>query len=137
MTTIVVYYSYSGQTKKIAEKTAAKESADIAPITDVRRPNKLKAYTLGCFAAIRGKAWKIKPLDKKLASYERIILLSPVWASSTPPAVNALLELLPDGKKIAVIMVSAGGKSECESRLKAIIEAKNCKLESFQDIKGK
>jgi len=136
MKTIVIYYSYSGHTKKIAKELAAKESADIAEIKDIKRPGKLKAYILGCFAAMRGKAWPVKPLDADLSEYDRLILLAPIWAGNPPPAFNAMMELLPNGKTVAVKMVSASGKSSCKDRLETVIKAKDCILESFEDIKA-
>ena len=136
MKTAVIYYSYSGHTRKIAEELAAKESADIAEIKDVKRPGKLKAYVSGCFAAMRGKAWPIQPLDTDLSEYDRLILLAPIWAGNPPPAFNAMLEQLPNGKTVAVKMISGSGKSGCKDRLEAAIKAKDCVFESYEDIKA-
>jgi len=136
MKTLVLFYSYSGSTKAIAEALAAAESADLCEVKDVRRPGKLKAYTAGVLASIRGKAWPVKPFSADLAEYDRIILLSPVWASNPPPAVVAAFERLPQGKTVAVKMVSASGKSECMARAEAWVELKGGVLESFEDIKA-
>ena len=135
MKPLTIYYSYTGHTKALAEETATKESADLAEIKDRRRPGKVKAYSLGIIAAIRGKAWPIEPPRIDLGGYERIILLAPVWAGNPAPAVNALLETLPGGRSVSVIMVSGSGKSECRERLEARIKAKGCVLESFEDVK--
>jgi flavodoxin len=136
MKTLVMYYSYSGHTKKIAEALAAKEPADIVEIKEAKRPGVFKAYTAGCVAALRGKGWPISPLGADLAAYGRLALLSPIWANNPPPFVNAALELLPEGKTVSIKMVSASGKSNCRKRLEAALDAKNCKLESFEDIKS-
>ena len=136
MKTLVIFYSYSGRTKAIAEALAAKESADISEVLDTFRPGILKAYTAGIIAAIRGKAWPFEALDADLYEYDRLILLAPVWADNPPPAFNAMLELLPAGKTVSVKMVSASGKSNCKERLEAAIKAKGCTLESFEDIKA-
>ena len=124
MKTIVIYYSYSGHSKAIAEKIATEESADIVEIEDVKKPGKAKAYSAGCLAAMQGKAWPVKPVEVDLAAYDRLVLLSPVWAGNPPPAVNALLEILPEGKKVSVRMVSAGGSSACRKRIETVIQAK-------------
>lgn len=136
MKTLVLFYSYSGHTKAIAQELATKEGADIAEIKDIRRPGKLKAYTAGIVASIRGKAWPIQPPAVDWTAYNRVILLAPVWADNPPPAVNAMLNLLPEAKTVAVKMVSASGKSGCKERLEAIIKAKGGSIEAFEDIKG-
>ena len=136
MKTLILFYSYSGHTEKIAKALAEKESAGMAQIESVKRPGRFRAYTAGCVAAMRGKAWPIRPLDVNFEEYSRLILLSPVWASSPPPAVHAFLEQLPEGKIIDVKMVSASGKSKCGERLEAVIKSKGGRLESFEDIKA-
>jgi flavodoxin len=136
MKTLVIFYSYTGKTKRLAEELAAKETADIAEILDERKPGKIRAYVAGCFAAIQGKTWPIKPLSTDLPAYDRLILLAPVWAGNPPPAFNAALKQLPDNKTIAVKMVSASGESACRERIESICQAKGCTVESFEDIKA-
>ena len=136
MKTLVLYYSYTGHTKKLAEGLAAKESVDIAEIKAVKRPGVLKAFTAGCFAALGGRSWPIQPLDTNMAAYDRLILLIPVWAGNPPPAINALLEQLPEGKSIDIKMVSASGESKCRERLEAAIKSKGSTLKSFENVKA-
>ena len=136
MNTLVIFYSYSGKTKAIAEALAAKESGNIAEIKDVSRPGKLKAYTAGIISSIRGKAWPIQPLDIDFTDYSRIILLSPIWAGNPPPAVNGFLEILPTGKSVVAKMVSMSGESNCKERVEAVIAAKGSIPESYEDIKA-
>ena len=109
----------------------------MAEIKAVKRPRKFKAYTAGCFAALSGKSWPIQPLDTDMAAYDRLILLIPVWAGNPPPFVNNALEQLPEGKTVAVKMVSASGESNCKNKIEAKIKAKGGTLESFEDIKAK
>lgn len=136
MKTLVIYYSYSGHTKTIAEKTAADESADIVEIQDAKYPGKLKAYFAGCLAALRGKAWPIAPLGTDLTPYDHLILLSPIWAGNTPPAFNAFLSILPEGKTVFVKLVSGSGKSSCQKRIEDAVKAKKCTSKGFEDIKA-
>ena len=136
MNTLVLFYSYSGHTKTIAQDLAEKESCEIAEIKDVRRPGKLKAYTAGIIASIRGKEWAIQPLSIDLDAYDRVILLAPIWAGNPPPAFNAALSQLSAGKTVALKMVSGSGKSGCKERLETAITAKGSTLESFDDIKA-
>ena len=136
MNTLVLFYSYSGKTKAVAEELAQKESAAIVEIKDAKRPGIFKAFTAGCPSAMKGKSWAIQPLAVNLAEYARLILLAPIWASNPPPAFNAILDQLPSGKTVAVKMVSASGKSKCRERLDAVIQSRGSILESFEDIKA-
>lgn len=136
MKTLVIYYSYTGNAKRIANDYARKGAADIAEIKDAQRPGKLKAYTLGCFAAMRGKQWPIQPLEVDRKVYDRFIVFSPVWAGNPPPAVHAMLESIPKGKTVSIKMVSASGHSKCKERLEAVIKARGCKMDGFEDIKA-
>ena len=136
MNHLIVYYSFSGKTKKISEEMAKKESADTFEIKDIKRLGKLKAYTAGIVASIKGKVWQIKPPDIDISKYDKITMLAPVWADNPPPAFNAMLEYLPTGKPISIIMVSASGKSNCKDRIESVVKSKGCILESFKDVKA-
>jgi len=136
MKTLILYYSYSGHTKAVAGELASKESAKIMEVKDKKRLGKLKAYTAGIIASIRGKAWPIQPIDADFTEYDRLVILAPIWASNAPPAFNALLEQIPSGKTVDIKMVSASGESQCKERIEAIIKGKGSVLESFEDIKA-
>ena len=136
MKTLILFYSYSGKTKAIAERLAAAEAADIKEIKDAKPLGKLKAYTAGIIAAGSGKAWQIKPLEVNLEGYDNLILLAPIWAGNPAPAFNSVLGLLPKGKTVAVKMVSMSGKSSCRERLEAAIKSRGSIMKSFEDIKA-
>jgi flavodoxin len=53
MSKLIVYYSYSGHTKAVAESLAAEEAADILEIKDLKRRGKFRAYTAGIIASAR------------------------------------------------------------------------------------
>ena len=135
MATLVLFYSYSGKTRSIAQEFAAKESAGIAEIEDVRRPGKLKAYIGGILAVIRGKAWPMRPLEVDWTAYDHVILLTPVWADNPPPVVLSALKQFPEGKTVAVKMVSMSGNSDCKERIETIIKSRGSILEGIENIK--
>ena len=136
MKTLIIYYSFSGRTRAIAKELAAKESADIVEIKDVKHLGRLKAYTAGIVASVRGKAWPIQPMGANFALYDRLILLAPIWANNPPPAFNAMLVRLPAGKTVSVKMVSMSGRSNCKDRLEKVIRTKGSIMDSFENIKA-
>ncbi|MDR0839534.1 MAG: hypothetical protein LBN99_07865 [Oscillospiraceae bacterium] len=135
MKTAVIYYSYGGNTRAVAEGLAESEGAELIEIKDKRRPSKARAYSAGCLGAIRGSAWASQPLGSDLADFEKLIFCSPIWASNVPPVVNVVLKALPSGKIVAFRLVSASGKSECSERLGALVAAAGSTLEGIEDVK--
>lgn len=93
MKSIVIYYSYGGNTRRIAEMIQKETGSDIAEIETV------KPYT-GSYNDVvnQGKREidsgfmpEIKPLSVNLDDYDTIILGSPVWWYTFAPAVHTFL----------------------------------------------
>jgi len=138
MKTIILYYSFSGKTKALAAQKAKELEADIEEITEEKRQSMLGAFFAGVPKAIKRKTVKIKPIASELSAYEKIIIMAPVWASHPAPAFNNIVELIPSGKKIEVIMVSAGGGTKkTEQKTKELFTSRSCEVTSYTDITAK
>jgi flavodoxin len=136
MKTLVLFYSFSGNTKKIAAQKAAETGADIEEIIETKRMFVLKAYTVGAYRAIKRKKAEIQPIKSQLNSYEKIIIMAPVWAGKPAPAFNSIIEQLPTGKKIELVMVSASSGTEGSAEeTKNFIAARGCEVTDYVDIK--
>jgi len=136
MKTLILFYSFSGSTRKIAAKKAAEIKADIEEIIETKKMSVLKAYTIGGFKALSRKKVNIQPIKSQLNNYEKIILMFPVWASNPAPAFNNIVEQLPSGKQIELVMVSAAsGTSRTASVTKKLITARGCEVTNYTDIK--
>jgi len=136
MSTLIIYYSFSGNTERLATKLAAEQSAKLVQLKDQKKTGKLKAFLVGCPKAIMGKSWPVQPLKADVSAYDRVILMAPVWASNVPPAVNSLWDMLPAGTALEVKLVSGSGKSECRERLEKNLKAKGCRLVGLEDIRA-
>lgn len=134
MKQLILYYSYTGNTKAYAQELAATLGADLCQVQEVKRKGTLAAYTAGCIQAMGCKQVPIKPLEAELAGYDRIILAAPVWASRQAPAINSAIGLLPAGKEVALHLVSAsgGGKSD---KMQALVEQRGCTVTEVKLIK--
>jgi flavodoxin len=135
--TVVLYYSYTGHTAKLAETIAENADIDICEIKDQKRPGALKAFTIGCLKAMQMKPTPIESPEVDLTSYERIVILTPVWAGHPAPAALNAFDLLPSGKKVEVYMVSASGKSSAKAKIEALVAAKECELLKYENIAEK
>lgn len=137
MKTLVIFYSYTGSTEKLAQNIASKASADIIEVKDQVKPSKFAAYTLGCFKAMRMKPSDIEPFEADLSAYEKIILMSPVWAGRIAPPLVRVFEMLPPGRALEVIAVSASGKSRAKDDVSALLNSRGCKSVRYKDVKAR
>ena len=136
MKSIVLYYSYTGNTKKVAEKLAKTQGADLVEIKTVKRKGRFLTYLVDCPRAMRHKSVPIQPLAVNLSDYEMITMASPIWASNPAPAFNAAVKLLPKGKHIQVVMVSASGSSKkCEPEIRKMIHHQGCSMVGYKNVK--
>jgi Flavodoxins len=137
MKTLVIYYSYTGNAKKIAEDLAKKESADILEVKEKNTRSKFNAYVFGSFAAMRQKQVQLQPFNSDFSKYDKLIIVMPIWAGHPAPAMSNIINLLPKNKKIALIMTSGSGNSKGSSeKTKALIKAKGCNVIKYEDRKA-
>jgi hypothetical protein len=78
---------------------------------------------------------KIQPLEADLRAFDRIIIGCPVWASCPAPAFNSIVELLPEGKEVEVVLVQAGSDPrESDEGTRTQIEARGCTLTGIRTV---
>ena len=89
MKTAIVYYSMSGNTKYVADKIEEKLNADLIRIEPVKAyPDQgAKKFIWGGKSAVMGEKPKLQPYEFNAEQYDRIIIGTPVWASSFAPPI--------------------------------------------------
>ncbi len=122
MSTLVVYFSFEGNTKFIAEKIAETISADIVELkTSKKYPAEgFGKYFWGGKSVIFGEKPKLINKRIDLKRYDVIIIGTPVWAGSfTPPIKSFISQYKIQGKRIALFACHGGGGAEkCFEKLK-------------------
>lgn len=122
MRTLVVYFSFDGNTKFIAEKIAESLSADIIELkTSKKYPTEgFRKYFWGGKSVIFGEKPKLTNERIDLDLYETIIIGTPVWAASfAPPIKSFISQYKIQGKRIALFASHGGGGAEkCFIKLK-------------------
>ena len=108
---LTVYYSYSGNTKKIAEKIHDALGGDIAEIeTVVPYSGDYDAVVdQGNKEVQKGFKPKIRPLPVNHADYDVIVLGTPVWWYTFAPAVKTFLESNDFSQKTIFPFATNGG----------------------------
>lgn len=91
MKILVVYYSRSGFTKKVANKIAETLSADIEQLIDKNKRKGFFGFLFSGYEAVTKKEAKILPLEKDPQDYELVIVCSPVWAGSLSSPIRTFL----------------------------------------------
>lgn len=93
MKCIVVYYSYGGNTRTVAERIAQGIGADVAEIKT------LKPYT-GSYESVvnqgqnevnQGYRPELQPVDVDFSQYDTVVLGTPVWWYTFAPAMSSFL----------------------------------------------
>ena len=136
MKTLIIYYSYTGKTRTIAEELAKKESADIVEVKEKKKRSKFNAYIIGSFTAMRQKKADLESFNIDFSEYEKIIIAMPIWAGFPAPAFNNVLELLPNDKTVELIMTSGSGKSTGSAeKSKELVTLRKCTVVKYRDIK--
>jgi len=110
MKTCVIFHSYSGITRSVAQKVKAACGSDLIEVIPRKSYSSLTAYTLGCMRARREEQDLVDPETINVSAYDLIVVGTPVWAFKATPATNAAVAGLrgSEGKK-AVIFATCGG----------------------------
>ena len=137
MKTLIVYYSYTGNTELVSKTMATELKADVLKIEDAQTPSKFKAYIKGAFAARKGESWPIKTVNIPLKDYDRVFIGGPIWWGRVAPELNGYVEQADLKDKSVILFVTMGGSEPAEAikALTASIEAKGGKVESSFSIK--
>lgn len=111
MKAIVIYYSWGGNTKSIAEKIARELNCGTARIDTVvpYEGDYNSIVDQGADEVKRGYEPEIKPLGVDLSGYDTVILGTPVWWYTFAPAVKTFLSHNDlTGKKIYTFATNGG-----------------------------
>jgi len=126
---IVIYYSFEGTTKYIAELIKNKLDFDILeikPVTELKSKGFSK-YIWGVSQVFMKKEPELDKYENNFPRYKNIIIASPVWAGTFAPPIKSFLSkerfFLQD-KNIALIACHDGGPGSVFNNFKK--ELKNC-----------
>jgi flavodoxin len=122
MKKLVVYYSFDGNTRFIAQAIAEEIGAEVLELKtlDQTRPEGFKKYFWGGRQVMMKEKPELLPFDKKIEDYDLIIIGTPVWAFSFTPALATFFSKVNIRlKKIALFCCSGGGPGKTIEKMKA------------------
>lgn len=88
---LVVYYSRTGHTQKVAEALASKFGADLERLIDLRKRTGPIGASAAGKDAIAGNKTRLKALEHDPADYETILIGGPAWFGNMTPAVRTFI----------------------------------------------
>jgi flavodoxin len=126
MKTSIIYYSYSGITRGIAEKIQKACGGDLIEVTSKEHYSKLTAYTLGAYRAMKEECDPIEPETIDVSLSDLIVIGTPVWAFKPTPAINAAIATLKgcNGKNAVIFVTCGGSAKDTLPIMKKALEAK-------------
>lgn len=125
MKKIVIFYSFEGNTKIIAENIAQKIGADlleIKPRKEIKSRGFMKFFWGGKAAMMKTKP-ELLPFNKDLTKYDVVFIGTPVWAWTYAPPLNTFFSTsLLSNKKIGLFCCHGGGKGKIFNKMKQALE---------------
>ena len=102
MKALVVYYSRTGRTRKVAEAIADGLSCDKEEIVDTQKRSGPIGFLRSGYQAKRKSLIAINDLKKDVAEYDVIIIGTPVWGGTVSSPVRTFIHTYKDHfKKVA------------------------------------
>ena len=135
---IVIYYSFEGHTKKIAELISEKLGVEIYEIKpkDVKKATGFSKYLWGGSQVVMKKAPELEEISIDFSQYDEIYMGTPIWAWSFAPPIRTLFEKgYIKGKKINLFYTHGGGPGKAEEKIREEVQKENtfCKAIEFLD----
>lgn len=127
---LVAYFSYSGNTKEIAEAIHQKTGGDIFEIkTEGTYPAEYRPMTIQAKKEIKeGYRPKLTTQIDNIAQYDIIFLGSPNWWGTITPQVSSFLETYDLKGKIVIPFITHGGGGIQNTIKDMAAQCKNCRV---------
>lgn len=107
---VIVYYSWIGNTKMVAEELARVTGYDLIPLIE-KKPRPIGKVFGAVMGAIFGLKSALEPVDFSLKDYNTVVIGAQIWAGKTTPAINQFLNKGDfSGKKVHLFVTMGDDK---------------------------
>ena len=107
---LVVFYSRSGTTRRIAEALSQALTCDLEEITEPKPRTGFLGYMRSLLEARRKRPSVIAPIKHDVSSYDLVVVGTPVWAWSLSSPVRAYLMATTNQLPAVAFFCTLGGK---------------------------
>lgn len=126
MKTLIIYYSRTGNNKKLAEELKDKLNCDIEEIIDKQNWKGFLGFIKGGYNSIKKNESDIEEGKLNPWDYDLILIVTPFWVGLIPPPTRTCLVKNKDKfRKVALAGVSGNGRDNEKA------------IKEFKDLTGK
>lgn len=112
MKILIIYYSRTGNTKRIAQELATLLPADIEKIIESEPREGFINWLRAGKDAMQKKISIIAPIKSNIGEYDLLIIGSPVWAFTVPPPIRSFLTQYRSEIKRVAFFATMGGRGD-------------------------
>lgn len=109
MRTLIVYYSLTGTTRKVAEQLSKRLRADMEEIVDKKKRSGILGSISANLDAFLKRSTGIGESKCFPGEYDLVLIGTPVWAFTITPAVRSYLEKYKNNLKKVAFFCTKGG----------------------------
>jgi flavodoxin len=130
MKTIILYYSRTKKTSRVANTLAKEILADIVEIEDLKNRSGPLNYINASVDAMRENKTNIRPQTADLSEYGLVYVGTPVWAGKPAPAIITLIDKCDFQGKDVILFATLGGSGGKNTidRMKEKIEVRGGRM---------
>lgn len=111
MKSLIVYYSRTGNTERVAKLLAEKLKCDIEKLQDLKSRKGILGWIFGGRDGMNMKMTKIGKVSTNPENYDLVILGTPIWVNATPAMRTYIHEFGNRFKKVAFFCTMGGTES--------------------------
>ena len=115
---IIIYFSRTGNTKKVAELVADALSCELKEIKPLNSYKGFFGWLKAGYQAVRLKNPVIKPIEVDLNDYEIVIVGTPVWAGNISSPIRTFLTENQNKLKNVAFFNTSGGSDNMHVLIK-------------------
>jgi flavodoxin len=133
--TLVVYFSRTGYTRRVAEDIARAAGADCEAIRERSSRSGFLGYWRSAREALRGAAIEVEPGSLNPRDYAMVVLGTPVWASNVSSPMRAYIARHKrDFTRVALFCTEGGsGAQKVLQKMAALCDQAPVATEFFTD----
>ena len=133
---LVVYYSMTGNTERVARDIAARLGADLEKIDDKKNRRGFVGHIGAALDSLRERPAQIADLHRLPDEYALTIVGTPVWAGRMTPAVRAYLRTI-HGRVNEVAFFTTSGSTKAEQIVPHMEALAGRKAVAFSGLTGR